>query len=64
MCITVCKRVPTVPSSPLPPSPSFLRQVHWTIVPVTAFYFLVMTLGYTYGVCAGDVSDNILNDFG
>lgn len=40
-------------------------QVHWTIGLVTAFYTLVMTLGYTYGVCTGGgVSDNILNNFG
>lgn len=31
---------------------------------MTAFYTLVMTLGYTYGVCTGGVSDNILNNFG
>lgn len=30
---------------------------------MTAFYALVMTLGYTYGVCTGGVSDNILNNF-
>lgn len=23
-----------------------------------------MALGYTYGICVGDVSDNILNNFG
>ncbi|CAM9100653.1 unnamed protein product [Ectocarpus fasciculatus] len=40
------------------------RLVHWTIGLVTAFYALVMTLGYTYGVCTGGVSDNILNNFG
>eukprot|EP00903_Cladosiphon_okamuranus_P007874 g7611.t1 len=40
------------------------RLVHWTIGLVTAFYTLVMTLGYTYGVCTGGVSDNILNNFG
>lgn len=39
-------------------------QVHWTIGLVAVFYGLVMALGYTYGVCTGDVSDNILNDFG
>lgn len=39
-------------------------QVHWTIGLVTVFYTLVMTLGYTYGVCTGGVSDNILNNFG
>lgn len=38
--------------------------MHWTIGLVTAFYTLVMTLGYTYGVCTGGVSDNILNNFG
>lgn len=41
-----------------------LFQVHWTIGLVTAFYTLVMTLGYTYGVCTDGVSDNILNNFG
>ncbi|CAM9400064.1 unnamed protein product, partial [Hapterophycus canaliculatus] len=40
------------------------RLVHWTIGLVTAFYTLVMALGYTYGICIGDVSDNILNNFG
>ncbi|CAN0383842.1 unnamed protein product [Ectocarpus sp. 12 AP-2014] len=39
------------------------RLVHWTIGLVTAFYALVMTLGYTYGACTGGVSDNILNNF-
>lgn len=38
--------------------------MHWTIGLVTAFYTLVMALGYTYGICIGDVSDNILNNFG
>ena len=45
-------------------APPRFPQVHWTIGLVTAFYTLVMTLGYTYGVCTGGVSDNILNNFG
>ncbi|CAM9920801.1 unnamed protein product [Ascophyllum nodosum] len=40
------------------------RMVHWTIGLVATFYGLVMALGYTYGICEGTVSDNILNSFG
>eukprot|EP00752_Nemacystus_decipiens_P016510 g14758.t1 len=40
------------------------RLVHWTIGLVTTIYLLIMTLGYTYGVCTGGMSDNILNNFG
>lgn len=43
--------------------PMIFPQVHWTIGLVTTFYTLVMTLGYTYGVCTGGLSDNILNNF-
>lgn len=57
-------RLQALADGAFPLSPRFFCQVHWTIGPVTAFYFLVMTLGYTYGACTGDVSDNILNDFG